>query len=272
MKPVDVRKFAVEHTAASFKLERRTFLAAGLAAVAATFINPSPAKAEDPMTNPLVALSFDDGPDPDNTPRILDVLAEQEVKATFFVIGEAALNYPEIVQRIHDEGHTIGNHSYSHANFTTLSYQDAFNEILGTSQIIESITGVAPTLFRYPFGITSATGDQAIADLYMGGHIKWHWTHDPSADLNASATWVGDWIHTNTTRAMNDYVVGNAIDGAIILLHDGLDAAGAPASHYDYLAPAIQILKSDGFEFGIVEYTPTPNPANQWSYGQVVAP
>ncbi len=223
-------------------------------------------------TNPLIALTYDDGPEPVNTPRILDILDEEDVKATFFITGENALAHPTIVQRIHDEGHVIGNHSYSHANFTTLSDTFAYNEILGTNQIIEQITGVVPTLFRYPFGISSSSGEQAIAALGMTGGVMWHWDHFPSEDYNDGEAFTGDWIHANTTRAMTDYVIGNAVDDALILLHDGLDASGAPAQHFDYLQPAIRILKSDGFAFGIVAAQSDPNPVNRGSRVKVELP
>lgn len=255
-------------------MNRRKFLTITsgtlLGAAVASYMNGGAAMAS--PTHPMIALSFDDGPDPINTPHVLDILDAEGVKATFFLTGANAWDNQAIVQRIHDEGHVIGNHSYSHADFSTLNYTDAFNEILGTNQIIEGITGVAPTLFRYPYGISSTAGDLAIANLYMGSGIKWHWEHYPSDAYNDSNPFVGDWEHGNTTRAMADYVIGNAEDQAIILLHDGGDASGSGLAHFDYLSPMIKILKSDGFEFGVVEYASSPNPVNQYTNGDVALP
>lgn len=253
-------------------MNRRQLLTLGGLTVLASTTGLTIASEAHAVTNPMIALSFDDGPDPINTPHVLDILDAEGVKATFFLTGANAWDNQAIVQRIHDEGHTIGNHSYSHADFSTLNYTDAFNEILGTNQIIEGITGVAPTLFRYPYGISSTAGDLAIANLYMGSGIKWHWEHYPSDAYNDSTPFVGDWEHGNTTRAMADYVIGNAEDQAIILLHDGGDASGSGLAHFDYLSPMIKILKSDVFEFGVVEYASSPNPVNQYTNGDVVTP
>ena len=91
-----------------------------------------------------VGLTFDDGPDPDYTEELLDGLKERNVKATFFLLGKQAEQYPEMVKRIHEEGHLIGNHSYSHVNLATLSATDAENQIRKTNEVIFKITGKYP--------------------------------------------------------------------------------------------------------------------------------
>ena len=99
-----------------------------------------------------LALTFDDGPHPRRTPRLLDILAQEQVRATFFVVGRAARAYPQILQRIWDEGHTVAGHTYSHPNLARRSFQTAVDEInAGFDVIIESI-GVVDPFFRFPYG------------------------------------------------------------------------------------------------------------------------
>lgn len=106
----------------------------------------------DLLPDPLVCLTFDDGPDPVFTPAILDILAEQKVHATFFVLGEFAENYPQLVERMAAEGHTVGNHTYSHHHPWLQSAESLREEMTRTSDIIHSITGHAPHWFRPPHG------------------------------------------------------------------------------------------------------------------------
>ncbi|MCC6932961.1 MAG: glycosyltransferase [Deltaproteobacteria bacterium] len=98
-----------------------------------------------------IAITFDDGPDPEYTAQILDVLKEKNVKAAFFLVGQNAASYPDIVKRIYAEGHEIGNHSYTHANLAEMSQRRAMLELNATQRIIESITGHVTTLFRPPY-------------------------------------------------------------------------------------------------------------------------
>ncbi len=118
-----------------------------------------------------LCLSFDDGPDP-GTEKVLDLLKEKGVKAVFFVIGEKAENRPDLIRRIHAEGHVIGNHSYRHGFFFDLqSSRSMAAEIERTNAIIQGILGVQPRWFRPPYGVTNpplaaalrATGMQSIA-------------------------------------------------------------------------------------------------------------
>ncbi|MCR2806164.1 polysaccharide deacetylase family protein [Paenibacillus sp. SCIV0701] len=99
-----------------------------------------------------VALTFDDAPDPRYTPAILDVLAQYEVCATFFVVGDRAAKHPDLVARMMREGHIIGNHSFNHAVFSTLSMYQFEQQIWKTDGIIQKIIGVSPTLIRPPYG------------------------------------------------------------------------------------------------------------------------
>ena len=103
-----------------------------------------------------IAITFDDGPHPDITPKLLKLLESLKVEATFFCTGKNSLAYPELVSEIINKGHIIGNHSYSHSKFFDLfSVTKMQKEILDTNQIINSITGKSHLLFRPPYGVTN---------------------------------------------------------------------------------------------------------------------
>ena len=106
-----------------------------------------------------VSLTFDDGPDPKWTPLILDILKAKKVKATFFLLGSQAEQYPALVQRIVSEGHEIGNHTYTHQNLSEASTQQIKLECNATQRLIESITGRSTTLFRPPYNADSRPND-----------------------------------------------------------------------------------------------------------------
>ena len=99
-------------------------------------------------------LTIDDGPDPEDTPALLELLKKHDVKATFFVIGQKAERHPELIRQIADAGHSIGNHTWSHpqASFWCKGPWSTFQEIVRCQKTIQSITGNAPTLFRAPVG------------------------------------------------------------------------------------------------------------------------
>ena len=99
-----------------------------------------------------IALTIDDGPDPTHTPRILDIFRDHAVKATFFVVGGAAEQYPDIVRRMQEEGHDVGSHSYSHPYFHRLSWSGAIREIGMTGWVLNRILGAECKLFRPPHG------------------------------------------------------------------------------------------------------------------------
>ena len=103
-----------------------------------------------------VTLTFDDGPDPKWTPKILDILKKHKVKAAFFLLGSQAENYPALVRRIVEEGHEIGNHTYSHPNISEISKKQIELELNATQFLLESITGRSTTLFRPPYNADSS--------------------------------------------------------------------------------------------------------------------
>ena len=155
-----------------------------------------------------VALTFDDGPDPDSTPRILDILLENDLKATFFVIGRKAVNHPELLRRIVDEGHTIANHSYSHHYLIALfSTQKLQTDIQRCNDAIRDITGHVPLFFRPPFGVTNPRYAAVLKDLQMQS-IGWS-------------------LRSMDTRAKNKYqlirkIISKLKGKDIVLLHDHL--------------------------------------------------
>jgi hypothetical protein len=101
---------------------------------------------------PVVSLTFDDGPSSVYTPRILDILAAHDVQATFFVLGRRVDDHPEVVARIVEEGHDVGNHSWSHPSFRSLWKEQIRDEVCRTSDAVQAAAGVRPALFRPPFG------------------------------------------------------------------------------------------------------------------------
>lgn len=112
--------------------------------------------------NKVIALTFDDGPN-ENTLPILDILKRHNVKATFFCIGKNIEKHPEILKRIMDEGHVVGNHSYSHSSFFDFYRKDrVIEEIRKTDALIESFSGKKVQLFRPPFGVTNPSIRRAL--------------------------------------------------------------------------------------------------------------
>lgn len=104
------------------------------------------------LHNPLVCLTFDDGPDPVYTPLILDVLAEHKTRANFFVLGAEAERFPYLIKRMVDEGHSVGNHTYSHCHPWLISSRRARDEVSQATRAIYDITGQSPRWFRPPHG------------------------------------------------------------------------------------------------------------------------
>jgi peptidoglycan/xylan/chitin deacetylase (PgdA/CDA1 family) len=156
-----------------------------------------------------VVLTFDDGPDPEFTPRILDILKEKNVKATFFVIGKKAAQYPDIVKRMDEEGHVIANHSYSHHNLIALFSGNRLGKDLAKcNDIVQQTIGKTPLFFRPPFGVTTPRYGKAIRNNGLSS-IGWS-------------------LRTLDTRAKTKYEVIDSVisklkKGDIILLHDRLE-------------------------------------------------
>lgn len=158
------------------------------------------------VKEPYVVLSFDDGPDKTNTPRILELLRENGIKAVFFVVGEKASQNPDIIQNADAGGHIIGNHTFSHSNMIDFYSADRFaNELIKTEETVEKITGRRTRLFRPPFGVTNPNIKQAVDKL---GYCTIGWS------LRALDVSFG------STSASMRRIRKKIQPGDIILLHD----------------------------------------------------
>jgi peptidoglycan-N-acetylglucosamine deacetylase len=208
---------------------------------------------------PRIALTFDDGPSPQLTPYILDVLAAKRVPATFFLQGDQSERYPDLVRRVQAEGHVVANHGWDHAYFPDLTPEEAESEIVRTDEVLTEITGRRPNLFRYPFGQGSAAGDAALARLGLGGGVHWKWTSDRPGDFECPGS-----------QALVDLLVTEATDQAMILLHDAGDTLECPPNQLEYLPRAIDELRARGFTFGVVAPSPVPSAVNRGSLAAVV--
>lgn len=153
-----------------------------------------------------VALTFDDGPIPQRTEAILEILKKENVKATFFVVGKSAEANPKLIQRIFEEGHQIGNHSYSHLRLDRYGYRTIGEEVEKTQKIIERITGRPPEVLRSPFGQTT------LSILWYGFVHRLRlvsWSFDTGDSIEDSVDKVLDRIQFRPIRP-----------GEIILCHD----------------------------------------------------
>jgi len=159
---------------------------------------------EEEQQSMKIAITFDDGPDLKFTPRILDILQEKKVVATFFVVGIQVKKYPEVLQRIEAEGHLIGNHSYHHPNFTKLTREELADEITRTDELIFGAVGHVPTIVRPPYG---AINDENYAQLEEMDKSVMLWNIDPR-----------DW-DGSSVEDMLENILANAKDGGNILLH-----------------------------------------------------
>ena len=178
-----------------------------------------------------VALTFDDGPHPKYTPQILDILAEYHVPATFFVVGSNAEYYPQLVERIHREGHEIGNHTFHHRHVSKMTDEELLADVLACRRVIEDLTGRPPTLFRPPEGICNDSVKAICEKLDMTIII---WSVDTT-----------DWAHP-TQQEILENVRTNTKHGSIILMHDFIgQKSPTPAA----LRKIIPMLRGLGYEF-----------------------
>ncbi len=173
---------------------------------------PAPAP-EPPITfssvhvdEPYIALTFDDGPNAVLTPKLLDLLAEHHIKATFFVLGECVTQNPDVLQRAAREGHEIGNHSWSHPNLGKMSDDGVRSQLRRTDDLLKSMLGKSPTLFRPPYGSITARQKRWIHDEF--GYDIILWDVDPL-----------DWKRPGPTIVCNR-IVKETRPGSIVLSHD----------------------------------------------------
>jgi len=194
----------------------------------------------------LVALTFDDGPDPDWTPRILDELKRENVPATFFVVGSYGQENPSLIKRIVDEGHDIGNHSFTHPNLGEIPTSVTSVEINATQRLIQSLTGRSTTLFRAPYfgDAEPQTPDEVepIVEAKRLGYITVGLHVDPD-DWQTPGT---DEIVKRTVDGITNQTSDEDVRGQVVLLHDG---GGDRSQTLAALPRIIETLKAKGYKF-----------------------
>jgi len=183
-------------------------------------------------SHPCVALTFDDGPSPEITPRVLDILREKDAKATFFVVGQEVELHPALARRLKSEGHAIGNHTYSHPSlFCFLSPRRLRDEIERAQEAIGRVTGVRPRHFRSPVGLRHPILKAALERAALE-FVLWRLrTYDTRA---------------LTAEKLRRRILGRVRPGAIVLLHDrpGPGASAMLAA----LPDVIDGLRARGYE------------------------
>lgn len=201
----------------------------GLAAVWALFWTlpeeDRPASVREQKETLTVALTFDDGPHPVYTERLLDGLKERGVPATFFVIGKNAAECPELVRRMAEEGHLVGNHTYHHVQLSQCSVKGALEEICSTNELLEEITGEPTEYIRPPFG--SWKGE--LSDEVSMTEVLW--------DIDPL-----DWKVQNPATVAN-HILMKVKNNQIILLHDVYESSVEAAFQ------VIDELQARGYEF-----------------------
>ncbi|CEH29511.1 chitooligosaccharide deacetylase [Aneurinibacillus migulanus] len=181
----------------------------------------------------LIALTFDDGPHPVYTRRLLKVLDKHKAKATFFVVGERAQWYAPVIRQIHRRGHEIGNHTFTHPHMKHITSEQLQEEIRKTDQIIHSLTGTYPRFFRPP-----------------GGEITYTVLRSSASQKHPIAIWsyhqdTRDWAHPGTAYIVSK-VTSGARPGDIILFHDsGLDQSQT----IEAVDKVLTILSKQGYRF-----------------------
>jgi peptidoglycan/xylan/chitin deacetylase (PgdA/CDA1 family) len=201
------------------------------------------------VDGPYIAMTFDDGPSPETTPRLLDILKQRNIKATFFMIGQNAERNPAIVKRILAEGHEIGNHSWTHPQLSKLSDDRVTEEINKTQNAIKDASGYTPVLMRPPYGAITARQKDWIEKQFGLSVIIW--SVDPF-----------DWKRPGAS-VIEERILAGARPGAIVLSHD------IHKQTVDAMPATLDALAAKGFKFVTVSQliamnkpksSPTPSP------------
>jgi polysaccharide deacetylase family sporulation protein PdaB len=183
-------------------------------------------------TSKVIALTFDDGSDGENIQKILQILNENEVKATFFLTGSAAKSHPKLVKSLLDSCNAIGNHSYSHPYFTKLTTKEIKSELSKAEKVIKNISNqTTKPFFRPPYGDYNSSVLQAVGNAGYSQTITW--TIDTL-----------DWKGISASKIV-EKVLSKASPGSIVLMHAGAGAVHTP----DALPDIIQGLKEMGYQF-----------------------
>jgi peptidoglycan/xylan/chitin deacetylase (PgdA/CDA1 family) len=198
------------------------------------------------VDGPYIAMTFDDGPSAPNTPRLLDMLKQRKIHATFFFVGQCVQENPEIVKRIVAEGHEVGNHSWSHPDLAKMSDAAVHDQIQKTQDAIVAACGVTPKVMRPPYGAFTAR-QRAWANGTWGFKII-IWDVDPL-----------DWKIRNSEHVKAE-ILKQTVSGSIILSHD------IHKTTVDAMPETLDALLAKGFKFVTVsellamDRPPTPRP------------
>lgn len=191
-------------------------------------------------TQKVVALTFDDGPYPPYTEQVLAILKEYNVPATFFLVGENVEKHPELVRRIAEDGHQLGNHTYHHVDLLKIDKKNIAEEIDRTSKAIAAITGITPHVVRPPHGFRDPVVMEVMAERGLKV-VEW-------------SVMSRDWTNPGVDVIV-DRTVKQVKNGSIILLHDG-DGTASTASRLQSVEAArriIQTLQAEGYQFVTVD-------------------
>lgn len=181
-----------------------------------------------------IKLTFDDGPNPKETPQVLAILKQYNIHATFFVMGQFARRYPDLIRAIKADGNQVENHTMTHPMLTKIPASQWPYQILGTNKIVNSILGVTPTCIRPPYGLSNTRVRQYIKDQHMQ-LIMW--------DLNSF-----DYDRRGVDKMVN-WVVSQSKPGYDILMHDGGNSGGQTIKA---LPRIIEAFKRKGYTFAPV--------------------
>jgi peptidoglycan/xylan/chitin deacetylase (PgdA/CDA1 family) len=192
-----------------------------------------------------VALTFDDGPDPAATPRLLRLLEERDVRATFFLIGERAAREPALVRAIAAAGHEVGNHTWRHRNAWLLSPAAAAREITEGARILGEILGRPPRLYRPPWGIVSLA---SLATARRLGLVTVLWSVQHEG------------LRPRSPAAQLRHVTDRLHDGAIVDLHDAPGLPGAPERLLAMLPGLLDALRARDYSAVPVSQLLPPSP------------
>ena len=188
-----------------------------------------------PDSTKTVALTFDDGPQQNSTPQILDTLRAYNVKATFFVVGKQVNTTPTLAQREYAEGHSVQNHTYTHPHLTTLSETEVRSQLADTNAAIEAAGLPKPYRFRPPYGETNSTVVSVGQSL---GLTQTLWDVDPN-----------DWAGPSASTIC-DRVVKGVKPGSVVLLHDGSADDWVSVYNTNAALPCIiNTLRQNGYRF-----------------------
>lgn len=181
----------------------------------------------------VIALTFDDGPDPHYTKQILELLDKHKAKGTFFVMGHKAEKNPSLIRNMQQKGHEIANHTYRHPQLRTISLANLKKEIKDTDDIIHSITGTYPALFRPPGGVyDDKVVDAAKSEKHLV--VMWSWTQDTK-----------DWTNPGVKKIVHK-VCTSAKPGNIVLFHD---SGGNREQTVKALEIILDQLAKEGYRF-----------------------